>query len=279
MSASHYGRVVYLKPQQIRRRADARLVNPDRIEQLAGSLTHVGLLAPVIVRRLASDASEVYELLAGNHRFEALQKLNNEIPAVIREVDDVHAELIVIDDNLCREALSPAQEAAAVARRKELYEQLHPEATHGGSRKSTRQIGDLRSERFTKATATATGRSERAIQRLATRGEKIGSAVLKRITGTSLDKGSELDALATLTPVEQNSLIERAAAGEKVSVRSQSSADITISSSAWRSEFKVLMDRAPTREDCEWAADQGRRAAERLCPDIPPFLDRRASKA
>lgn len=48
--------------------------------------------------------------------------------------------------------------AAAIARRKEIYEELHPEAALGGDRKSNRQNGDLTTvqpERFTAATAKA----------------------------------------------------------------------------------------------------------------------------
>jgi hypothetical protein len=41
------------------------------------------------------------------------------------------------------------------ARRKEIYEELHPEARHGGDRKSSRQLGDLNDDRFTRETAAA----------------------------------------------------------------------------------------------------------------------------
>lgn len=283
MSAPPYGKIALLRPQQIKRRADARPVNPDHIERLAYSISNLGLQAPVVVRELTTDnagTDRIFELVTGNHRYEAFQKLKwEEIPAVITEADNLHAELIAIDENLCREALTAAQEAGAVARRKELYEQLHPQAAHGGSRKSTRQNGDLKPERFTKLTAAATGRSERAIQRAATRGEKIGPAALKRITGTSLDKGGELDALAALSPADRKSFIERAAAGEPISVRSRSSAGITISSAEWRFKLTALMNEASTREDCEWAAEQARLSAARFYPNIPPFLDRRTADA
>ena len=71
--------------------------------------------------------------------------------------------------------VSPAQEASAIARRKAIYEELHPETKHGGDRKSD-QVDNLatRSERFTAATSQATGKDERTIRRAAARGEKLG---------------------------------------------------------------------------------------------------------
>lgn len=83
---------------------------------------------------------------------------------------------------------------AAVARRKEIYEELHPETKHGGDRRSD-QVGNLhtRSERFTAATASATGKDESTVRRAAALGDD-----LQHIAGTSLDKGVELDALAQL---------------------------------------------------------------------------------
>lgn len=46
---------------------------------------------------------------------------------------------------------------------KEIYELLHPETKHGGDRAS-RQVGDLNeTDRFTKETAKATGKSDGAV--------------------------------------------------------------------------------------------------------------------
>ena len=50
----------------------------------------------------------------------------------------------------------------------------------------------------TKATADAMGVSESTIQNSVRRGEALGNATLAKVEGTSLDKGTELDALARL---------------------------------------------------------------------------------
>lgn len=69
---------------------------------------------------------------------------------------------------------------------------------------------------FAAATAAISGQSVRSIQRDLARAEAIGDD-LPRVHGTSLDKGTELDALAKLPEAERKALIGRAAAGEKVS--------------------------------------------------------------
>jgi hypothetical protein len=49
---------------------------------------------------------------------------------------------------------------------------------------------------FTISTAAATGKDRRTVERAAARGEALGDD-LGAVTGTSLDKGVELDALAS----------------------------------------------------------------------------------
>lgn len=66
---------------------------------------------------------------------------------------------------------SKAERALFTRRRKDIYEAIHPETRHGGDRGASRKIGDT--ARFTADTATRTGRSERDVQRDATRDERI----------------------------------------------------------------------------------------------------------
>lgn len=60
-----------------------------------------------------------------------------------------------------------------------------------------------RSERFTSATAAATGKDESTIRRAAARGKALGDD-LAAIAGTSLDKGAELDALVKMLALAVN---------------------------------------------------------------------------
>jgi hypothetical protein len=70
--------------------------------------------------------------------------------------------------------LSPCEKVSAVARRKAIYETLHPETKQGGvvkdhgrddkGRVRSRQNGDNGADRFTKDTKKNTGMAERTVQ-------------------------------------------------------------------------------------------------------------------
>jgi ParB family chromosome partitioning protein len=118
---------------------------------------------------------------------------------------------------LVRADLTPAQEASATFRRKAIYEELHPETKAGAAGASARWNGKDANENsaFASATSDAIGKNRRSVEIAAARGEALGDD-LGAVTGTSLDKGVELDALAKLPKDERKGLIDRAKAGERV---------------------------------------------------------------
>lgn len=125
-------------------------------------------------------------------------------------------------------ALTPAQEDSAIFRRKAIYEELHPETKAiyaGGGFKGNRHTGSLESDNlsFTSSTAEATGKEKRTVERAAARGKALGDD-LAEIAGTSLDKGSELDALAKMNADDRREIVDRAKAGENVSARVKTAA-------------------------------------------------------
>lgn len=192
--------------EKIALRADARAVNADAVAALVDSIGAVGLINPIRVRA----AGEGYELIAGAHRLAACQQLGlAEITCAVVTDDDLHAELAMIDENLCRAELSPSDRASQTARRKAIYIELHPETAIGTNQHSSlRQVGEP-SERFTADTAKATGQSERTVQRVAERGDKILPEVLDMIRGTKLDTGTYLDKLKALPGSEQYKVASR----------------------------------------------------------------------
>lgn len=90
----------------------------DSIEAMAASIREVGVLQPVIVRRLNGG----YELVAGERRLRAGRKAGlATIPAVIRDSDDAEALREALIENLHREDLGPLELAEAF---QELLEEL-----------------------------------------------------------------------------------------------------------------------------------------------------------
>jgi ParB family transcriptional regulator, chromosome partitioning protein len=201
-----------------------RDLDPERVKGLAESMREIGLLHPIVVTY--PDECTI-QLVAGRHRLEAARSLGwsciDAINAV--ELNDLQRELIEIDENLYRSALSPAEESRAIARRKAIYEQMHPETKPvterggpGRGNKNDRQNGHG-FNRFSKDTAQKTGMSERTVQRNAERGRKIGEENLRKIAGSSLDSPGELDALARLDSETRDKLCAQAAAGDNVSAK------------------------------------------------------------
>jgi hypothetical protein len=197
-----------------------RALQPDKVDAIAESMKTLGQLQDVLLRERPGHG---YWLVAGYHRLEAARKLKWDLLrcVVLEGVSADQAELAEIDENLIRAGLTPAEQALHVARRKELYENQHPETKHGAIGRGREKSGQLghSNGRFTKETARKTGQSERRVRRDATRGKKV--KVLADITGTCLDKGEELDALAKLDEAQQRKLAEIAKAGEKVSAKQQ----------------------------------------------------------
>lgn len=150
------------------------------------------------------------------------------VECVVYDVDDLQAELMEIDENLARSELSPAEEAAHILRRKEIWEDISGVET--GARNSRTSLSDGRKSgpqherKFASevAAVVGAGRKPEAAKRDAqleiARARDLGQDI-HRIIGTSLDKGVEMDALLKLPKPERAELIERAAAGEQVSAR------------------------------------------------------------
>lgn len=208
-----------------------RLPESADVTRLMDSMREVGLINPISVRKTVRHRGttpfDAYEVVAGNHRYKAACNLGwQEIECIVVDMDEPHVELAEIDENLIRRNLTPAQEAIALERRKEIFEELHPETkagvaggvASGIARGTTPKFGVVQ-KGFAADTAENTGKSPAKVFQSIARAGLIGKQDMQAIVGTSLDKGVELDALAKL-PVEQRKpIIERAAAGEKVSAR------------------------------------------------------------
>jgi len=102
------------------------IFDADRLEELAGSIRHQGVIQPVVVR-LSGDKQ--YELIAGERRWRAAQLAGIEkIPAIIRDVPDEIAIAMALVENIQRENLNPIEEATALRRLVDEFQMTHQEA-------------------------------------------------------------------------------------------------------------------------------------------------------
>jgi ParB family chromosome partitioning protein len=90
-----------------------RTIEPTKLQELADSIQASGLLQPVVVR----EANGGYELIAGERRWRAVQKLGwPKIPVVVKQADDRTLLTLAIIENIQRAELSPLEEAASYQR-------------------------------------------------------------------------------------------------------------------------------------------------------------------
>jgi ParB family chromosome partitioning protein len=198
----------------IRIRDRLRDVDLDNVDMLAVSMAERGLGSPIWVRRDKTG----FALIAGAHRTAAGTQLGwTQIKALIFDVDALEARMMEIDENLFRRDLSELDRAISLAERKRLYEARHPEARHGGDRRSDqgRKFETLNDEEdealipgFARDTAKKLGINKSTVFRSIARA-KIDKDVRRLIATTWIaTKGAALDALARLPEAEQMAAAE-----------------------------------------------------------------------
>jgi len=102
------------------------IFDKDRLEELAESIRHQGVIQPVVVRAMGDKE---YQLIAGERRWRAAQMAGIEsIPAIIRDVPDEIAIAMALVENIQRENLNPIEEATALKRLVMEFQMTHQEA-------------------------------------------------------------------------------------------------------------------------------------------------------
>ncbi len=92
-------------------RQPRQVFDEEAMGELVQSISEVGLLQPVVVRRTGNDT---YELIMGERRWRAHQQAGLEtIPAIVRDTSDDDLLRDALLENLHRSQLNPLEEAAA----------------------------------------------------------------------------------------------------------------------------------------------------------------------
>jgi ParB family transcriptional regulator, chromosome partitioning protein len=91
----------------------------ERIEELSQTIEAHGIIQPIVVRSISENQ---YELIAGERRWRAVQKLGwDKIPAIVKEMDDSQTASVALIENLQREELTAIEEAMAYSKLLELH--------------------------------------------------------------------------------------------------------------------------------------------------------------
>jgi ParB family chromosome partitioning protein len=97
----------------------------NKFEELKESISRVGVLSPIIVRR----KKDRYEIISGHNRVQCCRELDiKEVPAIIKDYDDDMSEYVMIDTNLAqRENILPCEKGLAYKKRLELLKKITKE--------------------------------------------------------------------------------------------------------------------------------------------------------
>ena len=88
-----------------------KVTDDEKMQETVDSIKEYGVLVPILVRP-KDDGN--YEIVSGHRRHRAsILAGKTEIPAIIREMDDDAAILIMVDSNLQRETILPSEKAFA----------------------------------------------------------------------------------------------------------------------------------------------------------------------
>jgi ParB family chromosome partitioning protein len=106
------------------------------LSELAASIKSQGIMQPVLVRPIdAAPSGARYEIIAGERRFRAAQLAGlDEIPVLVRDVDDQNAAAMALIENIQREDLNPLEEAQGIARLISEFSFTHEQAAQAVGR-------------------------------------------------------------------------------------------------------------------------------------------------
>ena len=172
-----------------------RVVDDERMTETVESVKAYGVLVPIIVRPLEDGT---YEIVSGHRRKRACELAGQEdIPAIVREMDDDEATLAMVDSNLQRENILPSERAKA-------YQMKLDAIKHRGERRDLTcgQLGHkLEPKKAREIVAEGAGESPRNVQRFI-RLNNLEQPLLQRVDQGALAFTPAVE-LSYLTPQEQ----------------------------------------------------------------------------
>jgi ParB family chromosome partitioning protein len=108
-------------------------MHSESLNDLADSIRQQGVVQPILVRPV--DGGGQYEIIAGERRWRAAQLAGlQDVPVVVRRIDDRSAIAMALIENIQREDLNPLEEARALQRLIGEFEMTHQQAAEAVGR-------------------------------------------------------------------------------------------------------------------------------------------------
>ncbi len=126
-----------LQPGKYQPRRD---MDESKLAELSESIKAQGIIQPILVRQVEGGN---YEIIAGERRWRASRLAGlDEVPVVVRELEDRTVIAMALIENIQREDLNPLEEAEALARLVSEFSLTHAEAAQavGRSRASVSNL-------------------------------------------------------------------------------------------------------------------------------------------
>ena len=263
-------------------RQPRQVFDEDDITELAASIKEVGLLQPIVVRRVDDEdgRAESYELVMGERRLRAAKEAGLEtIPAVVRYTEDQDLLRDALLENLHRVQLNPLEEAAAYQQLLEDFNCTHAELSKRIARSRSQISNTLRLmklpplvQRRLAAGVLSAGHA-RALLGLpdVAAMERLAQRIVAE--GLSVRATEELVALHDEPPQAQNTRQTRRTAGSRTRRSAPLPALSTQLSDVFDTRVKVTRGSKKGRITIEFAGDEDlARIVETLVPGTP-FTD------
>lgn len=188
-------------------------VTPEVKELAESILSAAGQINPITVRKVGNE----FRVIAGRRRYAALTYIQEELrpeetikaKVYVVDISELEEELIKIDENIMREDLSGYEFDEAMFRRKQIYEELHPEtrkAAAGGNAAQAKRTGKKAPVPFSKNAATRLHVSKKTVERSVARASKASTKVKKAHEKGELSP-SKVDLLVKLSAPDQDLLL------------------------------------------------------------------------
>ena len=177
-----------------------KVLDDDKMDDLVESIKQNGVLTPVLVR---PDKNNSYEMISGHRRMHAAIKAGLEtIPAIVRDMDDDTAIILMVDSNCQREHILPSEKAKAYQMKLEAVKRKsgRPSKINSG------QVGpNFDERRSNQIVADEAGESVKQVQRFI-RLNKLTPELMKMVDDGKLKTTPAVE-LSYLTPEEQEDFL------------------------------------------------------------------------